>query len=284
VDTLAAAVGPEVRQAILGRTLQLPQRAVKQLAHLAQDQPTVAAEVVSAAQAAKTPGQAVQAVNRGLTHVRMVPMRAKSEEGQPAWLNGLASCSWWEEYRQHFTVSTQQLAARWEQFCAEEGLTLTPPDAEAGHRARFAAWLEAMAEEQERVFAANRERHRQSYFEELCVHLHELIEEYGVDLVWAEIGQPVFAGKIAAVAPQGAPSTSPQESAVMEPVPRQPKGGNRGIAPEVLAAIRAERHKLPALSYEKFARHLFKEGIYQTVSGGPASAASVYKWLREGVS
>jgi hypothetical protein len=199
VDTLAEVVGPEVRQAILASTLQLPQHDVRRLARAAQNQPEVVAEVISATQKAETKTLARQAVNRGLLQVRRAQVVAEVEGQKPTWQKNLASCSWWKACLEQFPADAWHLVDLWGQFCTAEGRTLTPFEAEEDDQARFTTWLVQWRESQQRMLAANREMHRQSYFGEVVGHLHELIDEYGTDLVWDEVGRHAFGEKVVVV-------------------------------------------------------------------------------------
>jgi hypothetical protein len=72
----------------------------------------------------------------------------------------------------------------------------------------------------------------------------------------------------------------PPDLTAAEPVPQQHKQGKAGIAPETLHAIRQERQRYPTLPLAAFAMHLLDTGLYRTAAGGPASTASLHKWLQ----
>ena len=102
-----------------------------------------------------------------------------------------------------------------------------------------------------------------------------LREELAADL------QRRFCGTAEADTPPAAP-TPP----VPPPRRRAKTGGKQGLAPEVLAAIIAEREKHPNMSYANFGQHLYDTGVYKATSRTtgelvPVQAGSVKVWLNK---
>jgi hypothetical protein len=107
----------------------------------------------------------------------------------------------------------------------------------------------------------------------LDAHQYErLKEELAADL------RARFAGQ-----PPSAP-TRDEQAPPPQPPRRAKTGGKRGIAPEVLAAICAEREKHPNASLKRFAQHLYDTGIYRsrkqyTGEAVPVNPGTLKVWL-----
>jgi hypothetical protein len=107
----------------------------------------------------------------------------------------MAKKIWLSEMATRTRTPDRTLRNWWQAYCAEAGLTLTPRQADADHRAMFWDWLrtqgeQGMAAEAQRA-AARRRRLQQAACARMVVRVEQLIRTYGFDVVMADVIEPL---------------------------------------------------------------------------------------------